>query len=215
MAFVFSDQQHQHSLRPFDISLFEAPRSFSVFFGSSACFSFGFLALAALSLQLFYSSRLVNAIATSSSPGLRQAPGAAPIGDAPIQNPAPVVATVTVQAPAVEPVPAKPAPVKPAVPEPPAAPPPVSNVPFVTVQWAETFIGGTYSTWWPHTVSLDFKPAEPQAPLPGKGAIGMGTLTGKTGVTKTVAMGAAPTQGSGWMRGVVAAVGVGIAGVVV
>lgn len=90
------------------------------------------------------------------------------------------------------------------------------NEPFVTVQWAETFIGGTYSTWLPHTVSLDFKPERSIPPAPGRGEIGMGTLTGETGQTQTVVIvqGAAPTYDPGWVRGVAAVVGVGIAGVV-
>ncbi|KAF1943768.1 hypothetical protein EJ02DRAFT_121513 [Clathrospora elynae] len=89
------------------------------------------------------------------------------------------------------------------------------NEPFVTVQWIETTIGGTYSTWVPNTIIFDFKPYRTQAPLPGKGEIGMGTLTGKTGQTQTVMVGAAPTQGPGWVKGVAAVVGVGIAGMVV
>ncbi len=92
---------------------------------------------------------------------------------------------------------------------------PFSNVPFYTVIWAETFIGGTYSTWWPHTISLDFKPAQTHAPLPGVGEIGMGTLTGKTGVTRTIVVGAAPTHGAGWATGLAAAVGVGLAGMAI
>ncbi|XP_014553159.1 hypothetical protein COCVIDRAFT_29604 [Bipolaris victoriae FI3] len=91
-----------------------------------------------------------------------------------------------------------------------------SNVPFVTVQWVETFIGGTYSTWWPHTVSIDFKPQRSVAPAPGRGEIGMGTLTGKTGQTQTVVevvAAAAPTQNPGWVRGVAAMVGLGVMGV--
>jgi hypothetical protein len=45
----------------------------------------------------------------------------------------------------------------------------------------------------------------------------MGTLTGRTGQTQTIALGgAAPTQGPGWIKGVAAAaVGVGIAGIFV
>jgi hypothetical protein len=92
---------------------------------------------------------------------------------------------------------------------------PFSNVPFVTIQWAETFIGGTYSTWLPHTVSFDFKPERTEIPTPGMGQIGMGTLTGKTGQTQTVVEvvgAAAPTQGPGW--GVAAMIGVGIVGIV-
>jgi hypothetical protein len=92
---------------------------------------------------------------------------------------------------------------------------PFSNVPFYTVVWAETWIGGTYSTWWPYTVSLDFKPVQSHAPLPGVGEIGMGTLTGKTGVTRTIVVNAAPTQATGWAKGLAAAVGVGMAGMVV
>jgi hypothetical protein len=42
----------------------------------------------------------------------------------------------------------------------------------------------------------------------------MGTLTGKTGQTRTIVMGAAPTQGAGWIKGVAAAVGVGVVGMV-
>jgi len=92
---------------------------------------------------------------------------------------------------------------------------PFSNVPFYTVVWAETWIGGTYSTWWPYTISLDFKPVQTNAPLLGVGSIGMGTLTGKTGVTRTIVVNAAPTQGVGWAKGLAAAVGVGIAGMAV
>ncbi|CAA9959713.1 hypothetical protein PTMSG1_03122 [Pyrenophora teres f. maculata] len=92
---------------------------------------------------------------------------------------------------------------------------PFSNVPFVTVVWEETFIGGTLSTWAPYTVSLDFKPSTVHAAFPGKGGIGLGTLTGETGHTQTVVIAAAPTQGAVWIRGVAAAVGVGIAGVMI
>ncbi|KAJ5024168.1 hypothetical protein PSV08DRAFT_378823 [Bipolaris maydis] len=90
-----------------------------------------------------------------------------------------------------------------------------SNVPFVTVQWVETFIGGTYSTWWPHTISIDFKPQRSAAPAPGRGEIGMGTLTGKTGQTQTVVevVAAAATQDSGWTKGIAAMAGVGIMGI--
>jgi len=82
-----------------------------------------------------------------------------------------------------------------------------------TVEWRQTMIGGTYSTWYPKTISFRFG-TEATAPLPGKGEIGMGTLTGQVGQTKTVA-GAAPTQAAVWKRGVAVAVGVGLAGMVV
>lgn len=178
---------------------------------------------------------------------LRQAPGVAPIGGLPAQQPSVTTTTLPAVAPApqqpVVPAPAIPAPAKPALAPvvdssissvlsattttilldaiAPAAPPasvtaiPFSNVPFVTVVWEETFIGGTYSTWVPYTVSLDFKPSKIHPPLPGKGEIGMGTLTGNTGHTQTVVVGAAPTQGAVWVRGIAAAVGAGIAGIVV
>ncbi|KAF1847122.1 uncharacterized protein K460DRAFT_352302 [Cucurbitaria berberidis CBS 394.84] len=84
---------------------------------------------------------------------------------------------------------------------------------FVTVQWVETWIGGTSQTWVPKTISFHFK--DMTAPLlPGKGEIGMGTLTGEPGQTKTVMLGAAPTEAAGW-RGVAAAVGVGVVGMMV
>lgn len=84
---------------------------------------------------------------------------------------------------------------------------------FTTVQWVETKYGSTYTTWVPKTIILHFKTMSP-APPPGKGEIGMGTLTGKP-ERQTVFMGAAPTHGPDWVRGVVAAVGVGVAGLVV
>jgi len=85
---------------------------------------------------------------------------------------------------------------------------------YVTTQWVETWLDSTSRTWVPRTITLRYKPAK-LAPLPGSGEIGLGTLTGETGKTKTVVMGAAPSQGPGWKRGVVAAVGVGIVGMVV
>ncbi|KAL6709097.1 hypothetical protein ACN47E_001913 [Coniothyrium glycines] len=88
---------------------------------------------------------------------------------------------------------------------------------FVSVQWVETKIGGTSRTWVPLTVTFHFEPFLDPAPLPGKGEIGMGTLTGKTGQTQTIVMGAgaAPTDTAVWLKGVAAAVGVGLAGLVV
>ena len=74
---------------------------------------------------------------------------------------------------------------------------------------------GTVQTWVPKTITFHFEPVMSQAPLPGKGEIGMGTLTGVPGKTKTIVVGAAPTHAAGWMRGVAAAVGVGIVGVMI
>lgn len=174
---------------------------------------------------------------------LRQAPGLAPAGAAPVVDPAalpqpdpanpavPVNQDVPPANPAV-PVPA--APQNPAVPVnnpttvaavpvmPGAVTPinqalpaaPTTNAQFVSVQWVETWVGGTSQTWVPVTVSFRFT-VEATAAGPGKGQIGMGTLTGDTGKTKTFVLGAAPTQTAAWARGVVAAVGVGLAGLVV
>jgi hypothetical protein len=85
---------------------------------------------------------------------------------------------------------------------------------FTTTQWIQTFIGGTYSTWVPKTIRIQYHTLSAGGP-PVMGEIGMGTLTGKTGRTQTVAMGAAPTQGPGWGLGVAAAVGAGMVGMVV
>ncbi|KAF1921440.1 hypothetical protein BDU57DRAFT_426151, partial [Ampelomyces quisqualis] len=84
---------------------------------------------------------------------------------------------------------------------------------FTTIQWVETWIGSTYSTWVPKTIVLHFRTMSP-APPPGRGEIGMGTLTGET-QQQTVIMGAAPSHRPDWVRGVVAAIGVGVAGLVV
>ena len=54
---------------------------------------------------------------------------------------------------------------------------------FVTTVWVETHIGKA-TQWVPETVTLHFEPMS-QAPLPGKGSIGMGTLTGEPGQTQT------------------------------
>lgn len=64
------------------------------------------------------------------------------------------------------------------------SPPLLAGDDFVTVQWVETHIG-TLRTWVPQTETFHFK-AMSQAPLPGVGSIGMGTLTGKTGQTQTI-----------------------------
>ncbi|KAB2108761.1 hypothetical protein AG0111_0g2884 [Alternaria gaisen] len=164
---------------------------------------------------------------------LHQAQGVAQVrGAPPDQQPrAPIIVTVTATAKPVTTV----KPIPPPAPVPPAPVPSVnvagtadadvtrlavptstfSNVPFYTVVWAETWIGGTYSTWWPHTISLDFEPAQTHVPLPGVGVIGMGTLTGRAGVTRTVVVNSAPTSGLSWSKGLAAVVGVGMAGIVV
>lgn len=82
------------------------------------------------------------------------------------------------------------------------------------MQWVETWLDGT-STWVPKTITIKYDTAQSRAPEPGKGVIGMGTLTGEVGKTKTVVMGAAQTVGGGWYMGVVVAAGVGFVGLVV
>ncbi|KAF2111482.1 hypothetical protein BDV96DRAFT_650040 [Lophiotrema nucula] len=76
----------------------------------------------------------------------------------------------------------------------------------VTVQWIETWIG-TSRTWVPVTITVKFIAVPSQLPGPGKGVIGMGTLTGDTGVTKTVVVGAGPTMGVDRLLGSLAVVG--------
>lgn len=85
---------------------------------------------------------------------------------------------------------------------------------FVTVQWVETHIGPV-TTWVPVTVTFHFEPMS-QAPLPGVGSIGMGTLTGKTGQTQTVwtVVAAAPTASVDAKQVVAVAVAVGAVGLV-
>lgn len=75
------------------------------------------------------------------------------------------------------------------------------------MQWIETWIGGTKQTWVPRTVTFNFPEFVTQAPSPGKGEVGMGTLKGEVGITKTVVIGGAPTMGAEWIA---AAVGVGV-----
>lgn len=89
------------------------------------------------------------------------------------------------------------------------------NQDFVSVQWVETWIGGTSQTWVPKTITFHFQAFVTQAPMPGIGEIGMGTLTGVPGQTKTVAAAAAPTQDTALLKGLVAALGVGVAGIFV
>ena len=67
----------------------------------------------------------------------------------------------------------------------------------------------------PKTITINFDISPSKAPEPGKGIIGMGTLTGETGKTKTVVLGAAPTGGARkWRAGMVAA-GVAVVGAVI
>lgn len=136
----------------------------------------------------------------------------------------PLVSTSTVVAPANPPAippgiaPVAPLAVPPAItPAPPPAPvavlPNESGV-SITVQWIETWIDGTSRTWLPHTVTLRNEALSGAPPPPGKGRIGMGTLTGRLGVTRTVVQGAAQTVGPEWKVGAMAAMGIGIAGMV-
>jgi hypothetical protein len=85
---------------------------------------------------------------------------------------------------------------------------------YTTTKWVETWVGGTYSTWTPTVITVIHKTPAPAPPI-WQGEIGMGSLTGETGKTQTVYMGAAPSQVAGWAKGVIAAVGAGIAGIVV
>jgi hypothetical protein len=95
------------------------------------------------------------------------------------------------------------------------ATPTLTGADYYSVKWVETWIGGTSQTWVPRTLLFHFEPMSP-APQPGEGVIGMGTLTGKPGQTKTFYMlAAAPTPTAVWLRGVVAAVGAGAVGMVV
>ncbi|KAF2873474.1 hypothetical protein BDV95DRAFT_344805 [Massariosphaeria phaeospora] len=170
---------------------------------------------------------------------LRQAPGLVPVAPAPgapaVPNANPNPNAPPAKPPAnpnapVAPNPVAPNPNAPVVPVVPPANPVVTSaaaaVPAVpgaeptdsiSVKevWKETIIGGT-KTWVQQFVTLHFAAVPSQAPLPGKGAVGMGSLTGKPGQTKTVVLGgAAPTTGPGMIMGAVAAFGVGLAGMVV
>ncbi|PSN66042.1 hypothetical protein BS50DRAFT_404749 [Corynespora cassiicola Philippines] len=96
------------------------------------------------------------------------------------------------------------------------AAPEAGDTESVTVQWKETWIGGTSQTWVPVTITFKYPAHMTTEPAPGKGQVGMGTLTGEVGVVRTAAAaGAAATDAPGWKRGFVAAVGVGLAGLVV
>ncbi|OCL12044.1 hypothetical protein AOQ84DRAFT_166785 [Glonium stellatum] len=86
--------------------------------------------------------------------------------------------------------------------------------PVVSTQWVETTIGGVV-TWVAHVYTQTFAAVPSQLPEPGKGEIGMGTLTGQVGVTKTVDAGAVETGRSVmWKKGAIAA-GAVVVGLVV
>ncbi|KAF3048563.1 hypothetical protein E8E11_003235 [Didymella keratinophila] len=127
----------------------------------------------------------------------RQAPDFAPV--IPAEAVATSVPAAASAAPAIPPVaidllnpaqavplapPAASLPPMPATTTVPGIPPQLTGDDFVTVQWIETHIG-TLRTWVPQTETFHFE-AMSQAPLPGVGSIGMGTLTGKTGQTQTI-----------------------------
>lgn len=97
----------------------------------------------------------------------------------------------------------------------PGVPPKLTGDDFVTVPWIEIHIG-TLRTWVPQTETYHFE-AMSQAPLPGVGSIGMGTLTGKTGQTQPVWMvfGAAPIPTVASKKVIGAAVMAGFAGLMV
>ena len=130
-------------------------------------------------------------------------PGAVPNQAAPNANPA---------APAA---PGNPAlnPAAPAVAPMNTATPPANLAASLTlsVQWVETWIGGTSQTWVPQTLTFGGQGYTTHAPSPGKGQIGMGTLKGETGVTRLVVVGSAPAVCAGWI-GALVGVGVGALG---
>lgn len=87
---------------------------------------------------------------------------------------------------------------------------------YISVQWVETWIGGSSRTWVPQTFTVHFPDRTP-GPSPGKGQIGMGSIKGEAGHTKTIVVAAAPTQAAAaaLAKGVAAAAGLGILGLVV
>ncbi|KAH9871468.1 hypothetical protein IAQ61_005647 [Plenodomus lingam] len=95
----------------------------------------------------------------------------------------------------------------------PPSPTGVKGDDYISVQWVETWIGGTFSTWVPETWTVHF-PSRTPGPAPGKGEIGLGTIEGQAGSTRTIYEGAAPTPAAVWARGVAAAVGMGVLGLV-
>ena len=126
---------------------------------------------------------------------------------------APVAPAAPVAPPAIPPAPPAAALLTPSTTPPAAIPVPTHGLSvFVTVQWLETWIDGTSRTWLPHTITLHQEALTGAAPPPGKGEIGMGTLTGKVGVTQTIIEGGAATTRPKWQAGAVAAMGMGMAG---
>ena len=85
---------------------------------------------------------------------------------------------------------------------------------FVTTQWVETHIGEA-TQWVPEIVTFHFEPMS-QAPLPGEGSIGMGTLTGEPGQTQTywTVVTEAATHAVDSKPAVAAAMAVGVVGLV-
>lgn len=87
---------------------------------------------------------------------------------------------------------------------------------FVTTQWVETHIGQA-TQWVPEIVTFYFETMS-QAPLPGEGSIGMGTLTGEPGQTQTywtvVTAAATHAVDSKPAAAAAAAVAVGVVGLV-
>ena len=82
------------------------------------------------------------------------------------------------------------------------------------MQWVETWPVSTSRTWVPKTLTIHFDHAQTLAPEPGKGVIGLGTIVGELGVTKTVVLGAAPTRTVQWARGAMVVAGLGLGFVV-
>jgi hypothetical protein len=81
-----------------------------------------------------------------------------------------------------------------------------SDAPVVSTQWVETIIAGV-RTWVEVIYTQTFAKVPDQLPtMILEGHIGMGTLTGQIGVTKTVQAGAMATAVmDGWVRNAVAA----------
>ncbi|OCK80409.1 hypothetical protein K432DRAFT_297765, partial [Lepidopterella palustris CBS 459.81] len=82
----------------------------------------------------------------------------------------------------------------------------------ITTQWVESVINGV-ATWIEIIYTQTFAAVPEQLATAGKGEIGMGTLTGQVGVTKTYGGGGAAVEtGRVWARGVVVAGAVVVVG---